>query len=174
MSTACFVAFLVTLFWARLELRVLSAYVIPVGLGVLALLRIFGTSVDPAARNGVRLVTMLAMVGSAGFHALADDRYPVAFHATLLALGLLAMGVGSFLRIRVHVVLGFGAVLVDLASILVRGLAHMERGTRMTALGCGVLVLGAALVAGAVWVKVRRAEVDAALDRLRGKLAAWE
>ncbi len=173
-ATLSFTAFVLVLFWARLELRVAAAYVIPVGAGVLALLRIFGKSIDPAARNAVRLATMLAMVGSAGYHALMDERYPLAFHATLMLLGLFAMGLGTLLQIRVHVLLGFGAVLTDLAAILVKGLAHMERGARMTALGCGVLGLGALLVAGAVFVKVRRAEVDAALDRWRLKLSSWE
>lgn len=174
LSTACFVAFLLVLFWARLELKVLSAYVIPVGAGVLALLRLFGKSMDPAARNAVRGVALAAMIGSAAYHALADDRYPIAFHLTMLGLGLFAMGAGTLLRIRLHAALGFGAVLLDLGVILVKGLSRMERGPRMTALGVGVLLLGAVLVAGAVLVKVRRTEVDAALERWRGRLAGWE
>lgn len=173
-ATAGFVAFVLMVFWSKLELRVLHAYVIPVGLGVLALLQMFGRELPADTRNRIRLVTLLAMLGSAGYYALVDDRYPVAFNLTLLLLCLAAMALGSVLRVRLYLVLGFAGVLVDLASILVKVLVRMERGERMTSVGLLVLLIGAALVGGAVYYKTHRDEIDRRLAAWRGRLGAWE
>ncbi|HYE98263.1 MAG TPA: hypothetical protein VEJ18_05095, partial [Planctomycetota bacterium] len=173
-ATAGAVAFVMVLFWSKLEIRLLHAYVIPVGMGVLVLLQLFGRGMDPGARNAVRTTALLAMLGSAGYYALADDRHPLAFNLTLVAVGLAAMGLGSLLRIRVYVLLGFSAVMVDLASILVKGLGTLDRSARMTALGVGVLVVGGLLVFGAAWAKLHRDEVESALARLRARLGGWE
>src|SRR5262249_43681809 len=89
-----FVTFVLIVFWTKLELRALSAYVIPVGLGVLGLLQLFGGDLPPDTRNRVRLVTLLGMLGSAGYYALVDDRYPIGYNLTLLLLCLGAMALG--------------------------------------------------------------------------------
>jgi hypothetical protein len=169
-----FVAFVCMVFWGKLELHVLQAYVIPVGLGILALLQMFERRVDPVTRNQVRSITLLIMLGSSGYHALVDDRYPIAFNAVLLALCLLAMAAGSLLRIRAYLVLGFSGVLFDLASIVVKVLLHMDRGPRMTIIGALVLVAGVGLVGGAVYYKARRDEVEAWIESWRPRLARWQ
>jgi hypothetical protein len=114
------------------------------------------------------------MLGSAGYYALVDDRYPVAFNLTLLLLCLACMALGSVLRVRLYLVLGFAGVLVDLASIVVKVLVRMERGERMTSVGVLVLLIGAALVGGAVYYKTHRDEIDERLAVWRGRLGAWE
>jgi len=123
-----FVAFVCLVFWAKLGLHVLQAYVIPVGLGILALLQMFERRIDAATRNQVRAVTLLVMLGSSGYHALVDDRYPIVFNAVLLVLCLLAMAAGSLLRIRAYLVLGFCGLLFDLASIVVKVLCTWTAG----------------------------------------------
>jgi hypothetical protein len=173
-ATAGFVAFVLMVFWTKLELRALSAYVIPVGLGVLVLLQLFGRRLGPETRNRIRLLTLLAMLGSAAYYALVDDRHPLAFNLTLLVLCLLAMGLGSLLRIRLYLVLGFTGLVVDVASIVVKALVHMERGERMTSVGLLVLALGAGLVAGAAYYKTHRDALDARLQAWRDRLRAWE
>ena len=63
------------------------------------LLQMFRQQIEPDTRNRIRLVTLLVMIGSTGFYALVDDRYPLAFNLALIALCLAAMAMGSFFRI---------------------------------------------------------------------------
>jgi len=65
LRSAGFVAFVLVLFATTLHLTMLYAYVIPVGIGVLVLLQLFKERAAPEVRNGVRLVVLLAMIGSA-------------------------------------------------------------------------------------------------------------
>jgi len=173
-ALAGFVAFLLIIFWTKLHLRVLHAYVIPVGLAVLALLHVFGRDLPSGTRNRIRLVTTLSMLGSAAYYALVDDRHPLAFNVTLLLLCLAAMALGSATRVRAYIVLGFAGVTVDLVSIVVKVLTHMDRGERMTSVGVLVLLLGAALVGGAVYYKTHRDELDRIAEAWRARLAAWD
>ena len=50
----------------------------------------------------------------------------------------------------------------------------MERSARMTVVGSLVLLLGAALVFGAVYYKTNKTNLDALAGKLRLKLAAWQ
>ncbi len=90
-----FVAFLLMFFWSKLHWQTAQAYVIPVGIGVLVLLQMFHQRIPPETRNGIRLATLLAMFGSAGYYALIDPRYPLVFNLTLIAICLAAMGLGT-------------------------------------------------------------------------------
>jgi hypothetical protein len=148
--------------------------VIPVGIGILALVQIFGPGIDPGTRNRVRAVAFLAMLASAGYSVLADERYPLAFHLTLLLLCLAGMGLGSFLRVRLYLVLGSTGVAADLAVIVLRALIHMDRGPRMTAVGLLVLLLGTGLVAGAIFYKTQRESLNERIDHWRLRLGEWE
>jgi hypothetical protein len=173
-SVGGFVAFVLIVFWSKLELRAAQAYVIPVGLGILTLLQLFRDKIAPDTRNEIRAVTLLAMLSSAGYYALMDDRYPIAFHLTLLLVGVGAMALGSFLRIRLYLLLGFTGVLTDLLAMVYKVMLHMDRSARMTVIGGQVLFLGAALICGAVAYKTHREEIDAFLARWRARLGAWE
>ncbi|MBN2505245.1 MAG: hypothetical protein JXQ71_00985 [Verrucomicrobia bacterium] len=169
-----FVLFVLLTFWTKLHVHAVHAYVIPVGLGVLALVHLLRERMAPATRNAVRLVTMLAMLGSSGYYALADLRYPVAFNLTLILLCLLAMGLGSLLSVRIYLALGFTGLLVALGNLLVRALVHAERSVRMTVVGSLVLVIGATLVFGAIYCKTNRDRIEAWLARWRATFGAWE
>ncbi|MBI3552496.1 MAG: hypothetical protein HY077_08250 [Elusimicrobia bacterium] len=173
-AVAGFVSFIMIVFWTKLELRVLQAYVIPVGLGILVLLQLFRNKIQPALRNEIRAVTLLAMLGSAAYYALTDERYPMAFHMTLLMLGVLSMSLGSFLKVRLYVLLGLAGVGTDLASILYKVLMHMDRSSRMTLIGTQVLILGALLIGGAVVYKTHQEKLNETLDLWRQRLTSWE
>src|SRR5262249_19552072 len=151
-----------------------SAYVIPVGLGVLGLLQLFGGDLPPDTRNRVRLVTLLGMLGSASYYALVDDRYPIAYNLTLLVLCLGAITLGSALGVRLYLGVAFTGLLVDLGSIVVKSLLLMGRGERMTSVGLLVLLVGAALVGGAVYYKTHQEEIEERLAALRIRLGEWE
>ncbi|MFT4546065.1 MAG: hypothetical protein ACI9MB_000006 [Verrucomicrobiales bacterium] len=169
-----FVAFVMMVFWSKLEFRVAHAYVVPAGLGVLALVQLFHRIIPPATRNAVRLFTLVAMLGTTAYTALLDDRYPVVFHLTMLVLCLGCMGLGSLLRVRLYLYLGFAGLVVNLASILHKVLGAMERGSRMTVIGSLVLLGGIAVLATAIYYKTHRGAMDALIQRLRSRLAAWE
>jgi hypothetical protein len=169
-----FVSFILLTFYSKLHLRAVQAYIIPAGLGVLVLQELFKKRIQPGAANWIRLVTLMAMLGSAGYYALADPRQAVAFNLTMILLCLLTMGLGSFLRIRLYLALGFAGLMADLVSLLYKVLVLMERSARMTVVGSLVLLLGAALVFGAVYYKTNKTNLDALAGKLRLKLAAWQ
>jgi hypothetical protein len=169
-----FVAFVLIVFWSKLELRVLHAYVLPVGLGVLLLLQLFQDEVRPAARARIRLVTLALMLGSTAYHALLDQRYPVTFNVVLLLLCLACMAAGSVLRIRLYASLGLSVLLLDLVSLAVKALMHMESQARMTWVGVAVFLLGAAIISIGVYHKAQHGVVEARLARWRERLGNWE
>jgi hypothetical protein len=173
-ALAGFVAFVLILFWSKLELRVLHAYTLPVGIGILVLLQMFRQHIEPGARNRIRLATLLIMIGSAGYYALVDDRYPLAFNLTLIVACLAAMALGSFFRIRLYLALGFAGLMVDVGSILFKVMRGMERSSRMTIIGSIVLLVGVGLVFGAIYYKTHRDRINQQLDRLRAKIGDWE
>ena len=170
-----FVAFTLMLLHERLELRVIHAYTIPVGVGILALLQLFRGRIEPETRNRVRLVTLLTMIGSVGYYALLGTRYPIAFHLTMILVCLASMGIGSFFRIRLYVVLGFAGLLADVASIVYRAIAGIdERSTKMTIVGSLVLLIGVGLVFGAIYYKTHGDRINSRVDRWRSLFGAWE
>jgi hypothetical protein len=169
-----FVATVLMLFWGHLRLHALQAYVIPVGSGILILLRLFHERVERQVRNAVRMVVLLAMLGTAAYEALTADAHSVVFHLTFLLLSLAAMGLGGWLGVRLYLLLGFTGALVDLASIAATVFRGLDRGIQMTVLGLVVLLLGVAFVTGAVVYKTRRAEIQARLAEWKKRLAQWE
>ncbi len=169
-----FVAFVLMLFASKLKLEVAYAYVVPVGIGVLVLLQLFKKRVPGEARNGIRAVTILAMMGSAGWSALVSPKIPVVHNVALLGLCLAAMTLGGLLHIRMYVALGLGALLLDLLSLIVKMVALMDRSIQMTVIGSLVLLVGAGLVFGAIYYKTHRQEIAALLERMRLRFAGWE
>ena len=168
------VAFAVVLFWSRLELRFVHAYVIPVGLGVLGLLQLYGRELAQKTRNGVRMATLVAMLGSTGYYALLGEGYAVGFHLTMILLCLAAMGVGAVLRVRLYLQLGFTGLVVDLAALCYKLGGRLDRTYRMMGVGALLLAVGIALVVGAAYCKTHRDEVEARLQALRRRLGEWE
>ncbi|MBI5528017.1 MAG: hypothetical protein HY897_16925 [Deltaproteobacteria bacterium] len=169
-----FTAFIVILFWSKLELRVVQAYVLPVGVGVLTLVQLFSSEIPPATRMFVRASTLLAMIGSAGYYALLDGAYPVAFNAVLIGVGLAAMLVGTVLKVRLYIALGFLGILVDLCSILYKTIVLMESAYRMTVIGVLLLLVGIVVVGGSIYYKARAGAAEEWLNRLRAKMEVWE
>jgi len=169
-----FVGFILLTFYSKLQLRMVHAYIIPVGLGVLVLQELFKKRIHPETQNWIRLVTLMAMLGSAGYYAMADPSHAISFNMTMILLCLLAMGLGSVLRIRLYLALGFAGLMADLASLLYKVLVSMERSARMTIVGCLVLVIGGILIFTAIYYKTNKARIDSWLDQWRSKLTQWQ
>lgn len=169
-----FVTFVMILFWNKLELRVLHAYTIPVGVAILVLLQIFRHRVDHDTRNRVRLVTLVTMIASAGYYALVDDNYPIAYNLTMIVACIATMLMGSLLRIRLYLVIGFAGLMLDVLSLVFKLLRDMERGSRMTVIGSLVLIVGLGLVFGAIYFKTHRDRINERMKFLRSKVGDWE
>ncbi len=169
-----FVGFVCLLFWARLDLRCLQAYIVPVGLGVLGLVWLFGEHMSSALRNSVRLVTVLAMLGSCGYYALLDNRYPVGFHLTMILLCLGVMALGPLLRVQLYLYFGFAGFATDLVALVVKQFRAFDRSVQMMGIGALLLLLGIAVVGGAILFKTRRNAILTLAARLRARLGAWE
>ncbi len=174
MAVMHFVAFLVLLFWSRLELRFLHVYTIPVGLGVLVLLQLHGDRMAAAARNAVRLVVLLSMLGSCGYYVLTDRGYALGFHATMLLLCIGAMALGGVLRVRLYLALGLAGLLLDVAVLGTRVIGHLDSAQQKMSIAILLLALGGALVGGTAYAKAQREVLAARLASWRGRLAAWE
>jgi hypothetical protein len=173
-ALAGFVAFILMTFYAKLHLRMVHAYIIPVGLCVLVLQELFRNRIKPGSGNWIRLLTLMAMLGSTGYYALAGSQHTITLNLTMIVLCLLAMGLGSLLRIRLYLALGLAGLMTDLVSLLYKVLVQMERSTRMTVIGTLVLTIGAILVFGAIYYKTNKATVDALTGRWRGRLTQWQ
>ena len=70
--------------------------------------------------------------------------------------------------------LGFGGLVVSLASILYHVLRAMEHTTRLTAVGLLVLLVGVGFVMGTVYYKTHRDRVQAVLARWQRRIGGWE
>ncbi len=169
-----FVGFVCLLFWAKLDLRCVQAYTIPSGLGVLGLVWLFGQHMQPALRNAVRLVTVLTMLGSCGYYALLDNSYPLGFHLTMLLLSLAVMALGPVLRVQSYLFLGFAGFFTDLVALVVKQFRGFDRSIQMMGVGALLLLLGVAVVGGAILYKTHRDLILAKLGRVRARLGGWE
>ena len=169
-----FVAFVLLLFWSQLQLRFVHAYVIPTGIGTLALLQLFGRELRPQTRNSVRLAVLLAMLGSSGYYAIVGRGPELGFQLTMILLCLGAMALGGFLRIKLYVLLGFTGIVVDLAALCYRIGVEMERTQRMVSVGASLLAIGVALVGGSAYYKANQERLRAYIDDWRGRLSHWE
>jgi hypothetical protein len=162
------------LLWTKLELRAVHVFVIPAGTGVLVLLQLFKDRIRPDIRNHLRLVTLLAMLGSSGYYALMGININVYYILTLGILSLLVMLTGSFLRIRLYLAIGFCGLIVDVCVVFVKLIIKMQRNTQMTIIGSLVLIGGIAIVAGAILYKTHQGKFTQFLNKMREKLNCWE
>lgn len=172
-AVVSFTAFAVVLLWNRLGIHTLHSYTIPIGAAVLALVQLFGRDLRPDTRNQIRLVTLITMLGTAGYYALADARHPVGFNLVMLVLCLAAMGLGSLLRVRVYLLAGLCALLVDLASIGYKAVMGLDGTFRMTSIGALLLLAGAGVVGISVHYKAHEEEWEGRLARVRNLLGTW-
>ena len=113
------------------------------------------------------MITLLAMLGSAGYYAIADSSYPLAFHLTMMLLCIIIMGMGGWMKVRIYLYLGFVGLMVDLSALGYRELIGMDRGIRMTIIGAMVLLIGLSLVVGAIYFKTHRDLINAKLEKWR-------
>jgi hypothetical protein len=166
-----FVSFVALVFWSKLELRVLHAYVVPVALGVLIIAQLFERELKPGVLSSIRMLSLSAMLASTAYAALLDNRYPVTFNLTLLVLCLGSMALGAALRVRLYVMLGLSVLMLDLASLGAKALMGMESQARMTWIGLGVFALGALIVGIGVYHKGRGADLEERFERIKRMLS---
>jgi hypothetical protein len=169
-----FVGFACLLFWAKLDLRCVQAYTIPVGLGVLGLVWLFGQHMQPPVRNAVRLTTVLIMLGSCGYYALLDSSYSFGFHLTMLLLCLAMMALGPLLRVQLYLYLGFAGFAADLATLVVQQFRTLDRSIQMMGVGALLLLLGIVVVGGAIYYKTHHEALRARFAAVRARLGGWE
>lgn len=169
-----FVAFLLILFWNKLEVRVIHAYIIPVGIGILVLLQMFRERIKLQVRNQVRFITLMVMLGSSGYYVLIGSDINIIYVMVFGVLGLFAMILGSIMKIRLYLVLGFTGLIVDVCVIFCKLVIQMQRNTQMTIIGSLVLIAGVAIVAGAIFYKTHREKIMGFINDIRNKLQAWE
>ena len=169
-----FVAFMIILFWSKFEVKVIHAYVIPIGIGILVLLQMFREKIKPLVRNQVRFAVLMAMLGSSGYYVLIGSDINIIYVAVFGILGLFAMILGSILKIRLYLLLGFTGLIVDVGVIFFKLVVKMQRNTQMTIVGSLVLIVGIAIVSGAIFYKTHHDKIMAFVDDIRKKLQAWE
>lgn len=174
LAVAGFVATMLMIFWHHLGIRHLHAYVIPVGAGVLVLLHLFRDRVSAGTRNFIRAVALVAMLGSIGYETLTASQHTFWFHATFLALGASVMALGSWMNVRIYLLLGFAGVIVDLGSIAHQTFVGMDRSLQMTLIGLFVLLVGAGFVVGAIYYKTNREKITRLIESTRTRFSAWE
>ena len=141
---------------------------------MLGLVWLFGEHLPPPLRNVVRLVTVLAMLGSCGYYALLDNRYPVGFHLTMILLCLAVMALGPLLRVQIYLYFGFAGFATDLVALVVKQFQAFDRSVQMMGIGALLLLLGMAIVGGAILYKTRRNAILAFAARVRTRLGDWE
>ncbi|OGV78135.1 MAG: hypothetical protein A3K19_15590 [Lentisphaerae bacterium RIFOXYB12_FULL_65_16] len=169
-----FVAFVLLLFWSQFQVRVVFAYVVPAGIGVLALVQLFARRIPTEVRQTVRGAALLAMFASVAYPALVDDSRPVLFNLAFAGLGLAAMACGTLMRLRLFLGMGAAGVVADVVAIFAKAVWHLDRGAQMTAVGVLILLVGIGLVAGTVYYKTRRAAVNAATAAWFRRFGDWE
>ena len=169
-----FVSFVMIILWNKFQIRVLHAYTMPVGIGILTLVQLFSRRIQPDVRTIVRGIVLTGMFMSVGYAALLDNRYPALFNLTMIFLGIASMIFGTLLRLRLFLIVGAAGIIADLISIFSKMVMHMERTAQMTAIGMLILVLGVSLVIGTVYYKTHREAFNAVLEKWLSKLRQWE
>ena len=153
-----FLAFVGMVFWGKLHLTMLHAYVIPTGICVMALLHLFRDSVNQEVRNSARLVTVIVSLGFTAYYVFADHPHVWLHLALLGVLCVLSMGLGSVMRVKAYLFAGFGGLIVTLAIAMTQAflMYATERNIKMTIIGTSIFVAGAVLVTGAVFIRTHK------------------
>ena len=169
-----FVAFSIIALWTKLEIHSFHVHVIPTGMGVLVLLQLFQDKIEAETRQRIRFVTLLAMVSTAGYYALIAEPRSIGFNITMIILCLVSMILGTALKIRLYLSIGFAGLLVNLTSILVRAVAEMNKGARMAIMGGLILAIGSTLVFGNLYYKTHQEKIRLLIEKWKDKLKLWE
>ncbi len=155
------------LVWQWTGAREAQFYVIPAGLSLLALLRVFRGSIDADtyARLRALAVTVIYVAGAWKPLMFSDGS------AMLLCVFLCVVGVafGIALRIRSYVYLGTGFLVTCIAANLVR---FGMRDHRIAA--ASLFILGLMVIGSMVMLSAHRATLLQRYARVRAMLETWE
>ena len=142
-------------------------YVIPAGISLLVLLRVFRDSMDPDTQARLRAVAITFIYVAGAWRSLLFQDG----HAMLLCVLVCVVGViaGVALRIRSYVYLGSAFMVTCVVANLARF------GTRDHRVGAAFLsLLGIGVVGFMVLFTAKRAELLARYERVRAMLDTWE
>jgi len=142
-------------------------YVIPFGLSLLVLARVFRDELDEVWQARLRAIAITAIYSASAWRALLfTDAWALGICALACVLGVAA---GIALRIRSFVYLGTGFLVTSVAANLIRtGLDQPHLGALFLS------VLGVLVVGFMVLFTAHRAELMRRYEQMRALLAEWE
>ncbi|WP_426754903.1 hypothetical protein [Myxococcus sp. Y35] len=168
-STTAVLAFNAALFmgWQATGAGEPTYFIVPAGLSLLALLRVFRGELDLLLYTQLRAVTVTAIYIAAAWRPLMFDDG----RAMLLCVLLCVVGVvcGIALRIRSYVYLGTGFLVTCIAANLVR---FGMRDHRVAA--ASLFILGLLVIGSMVMLSAHRATLLQRYARVRALLETWE
>ena len=89
-------------------------------------------------------------------------------------LSIITMGIGSFLKIKLYVIMGFASLIVSVGTIIYKVMIEMEKTSQMILIGSLVLLSGIVMVFGAVYYKTHQEVVLPFIERCRKRFGEWE
>jgi len=145
----------------------LQFLLIPLGLTVLVLARVFHTELSAGATVQLRAWGMGLLYAAVAWKPLTVTSVPALVVCVIICLGGAALG--ALWRIRSYVVLGSGVLVTTVLATLVRsGLAEPRLGAVfLSLLGLGVVVV-------MVMLTTRREELQARMAAMQQVMASWE
>ena len=145
----------------------LQLLLIPLGLTLLVLARVFHTELSPGAGVKLRAWGMGLMYVAVAWKPLTVTALPALVLCVVVCLGGVALG--ALWRIRSYVVLGSGVLVTTVLATLVRsGLAEPRLGAVFLSL------LGLTVVVVMVAITTKREELQARLASMQRVMATWE
>ena len=142
-------------------------FLIPAGISLLMLVRVFREDLTPDVEAKLRAVAVTGIYASAAFRPLM---FPQTWaFLSCVALCLLGVGVGIALRIRSYVYLGTAFLVTSVVANVVRF------GVRDHRAGAAFLsVLGLLVVGSMILLSAKRAELLRRYEQVRERLAGWQ
>jgi hypothetical protein len=145
----------------------LQFLLVPLGVSVLVLARVFKTELSAGATVKLRAWGMGLLYAAVAWTPLTVTSVPALVLCVVVCLGGVALG--ALWRIRSYVVLGSGVLVTTVLATLVRsGLAEPRLGAVFLSL------LGLAVVVVMVAITTRREELQARMAAMRRVMASWE
>jgi hypothetical protein len=142
-------------------------FLIPAGVSLLMLVRVFREDLTPEVEAKLRAVAVTGIYASAAFRPLM---FPQTWaFLSCVVLCLLGVGVGIALRIRSYVYLGTAFLVTSVVANVVRF------GVRDHRAGAAFLsVLGLLVVGSMILLSAKRAELLRRYEQVRERLAGWD
>ena len=153
--------------WQQRGLDDLQLYTIPIGLSLLAAAQISHGDLGRQELSWLRGLGCLVLYAGTGLQMFRFDG--AAYPLLLGGLAIATVAAGIALQIRAFAYLGTVTLVVDLVSNLARASVRSSRVLAVSATLTGFVIL-----AGMIWLSVRREEMLALYRRLTRAMDDWE